>query len=311
MRIVFMGTAEFAIPSLYGLIQAGHDVILVITQPDRPKGRGQKLKPGPIKESAGDWGLNVFQPENIKDPTVHRLIRELDPQVLVVVAYGKILPEEVLNLPSLGSINVHGSLLPYYRGAAPIQRAIMAGEKKMGVTTMYMDKGMDTGDIILQYEVDVSGEEDHGELAALLADHGAQLLVDTIECIEAGKAPRVPQDHSRATYAPPLTRDDELIEWNQESHCIRNQIRGLSPSPGAYTWWRENKLKVFRAEIVEDVVPEAIGKVIEIVPDQGFVVGTGRGGLMIIEVQKPGKKRISASEFLKGNDLRVGEHLGR
>jgi len=306
-----MGTAEFAVPSLYGLIQAGHDLSLVITQPDRPQGRGHKLKPGPIKASAGDWGLDVFQPEDMRDPAVHKIIRDLNPQVLAVVAYGKILPEEMLNIPSLGSINVHGSLLPHYRGAAPIQRAIMAGEKIMGVTTMYMDKGMDTGDIILQQGIEVRGDEDYGEISALLADLGAQLLVDTLVCIEEGKAPRFHQDHSRATYAPPLTRDDELIKWNQTNHYIKDQIRGLSPKPGAYTWWKENKLKIFRTEIRDEVIPEAIGQIIEIVPNRGFVVGTGRGGLMITEVQKPGKKRISASEFLKGNDLCEGEHLGR
>jgi methionyl-tRNA formyltransferase len=310
MRLVFMGTAEFAVPSLQNLILSGHDIPLVVTQPDRPAGRGKRLTPTPVKVLADEYGLTVIQPESIRTPDFERIIKDLNPEVIVVVAYGKILPENILNLPLRGCINVHGSILPAYRGAAPVQRAIMAGEKTVGVSTMYMDKSMDTGDVSLQQTIELDGDEDYGETILRLSRVGADLLLETLEQIEWGINPRKPQDNAHATYAPPLTAEDELIKWEMNSQNIKNQIRGLSPDPGAYTRLNGDKLKIFKAQTVENVsgLP---GEVISIVPHQGFVVGTGRGGLLVLEVQKAGKRRISAADFLKGSKLREGDRLGR
>ena len=259
---------------------------------------------------ADEYGLTVIQPESIRTPDFERIIKDLNPEVIVVVAYGKILPENILNLPLRGCINVHGSILPAYRGAAPVQRAIMAGEKTVGVSTMYMDKSMDTGDVILQQTIELDGDEDYGETILRLSRVGADLLLETLEQIEWGINPRKPQDNAHATYAPPLTAEDELIKWEMNSQNIKNQIRGLSPDPGAYTRLNGDKLKIFKAQTVENVsgLP---GEVISIVPHQGFVVGTGRGGLLVLEVQKAGKRRISAADFLKGSKLREGDRLGR
>lgn len=311
MRLVFMGTAQFAVPSLHNLILSGHDIPLVVTQPDRPAGRGKKLTPPPVKLLADEYGLDVIQPDSIRNPDFEQAIKDVTPEVIVVVAYGKILPENILGLPPLGCINVHGSLLPAYRGAAPVQRALMAGEKTVGVTTMYMDKSMDTGDIILQKTVELEGDEDYGHTILMLANVGADLLLETLEQIEWGINPRIPQDHALATYAPPLTAVDELIKWEKRSQNIRDQIRGLSPEPGAYTWWNGEKLKIFKTELIEDGADGQPGEVIRIIPHRGFVVATGQGGLLVLEVQKAGKKRISVPEFLKGSRLQEGDRLGR
>lgn len=311
MRVVFMGTAQFAVPSLYSLILSEHDIPLVVTQPDRPAGRGRRLTPPPVKLLADEYGLRIIQPHSIRTPDFEQVVKSLEPEVIVVVAYGRILPENILSLPPLGCINVHGSLLPAYRGAAPVQRALMAGEKKVGVTTMYMDKSMDTGDMILQKAIDLSGDEDYGETILRLSQYGADLLLDTLDQIEWGINPRKAQDEAHATYAPPLTAESELIKWDMSSKSIKNQIRGLSPDPGAYTWYNGDKLKIFKAQTVEMDVSGVPGEVISLIPQQGFVVKTGQGGLLVLEVQKPGKKRISAGDFLKGSTLQEGDRLGR
>ncbi|MGE5544650.1 MAG: methionyl-tRNA formyltransferase, partial [Bacillota bacterium] len=294
----------------YNLILAGYDIPLVVTQPDRPAGRGKRLTPSPVKLLAAEYGLPVIQPDSIRTPDFEQVIAGMEPEVIVVVAYGKILPENVLNIPPLGCINVHGSLLPAYRGAAPVQRALMAGEKTVGVTTMYMDKSMDTGDIILQSAIDLEGDEDYGDTIVRLANIGGELLLETLEQVEWGINPRIPQDNSRATYAPPLTAGDELIKWEMRSKNIKDQIRGLSPDPGAYTWFRGEKLKIFKAETVEEEGTGLPGEVIRLIPHQGFVVATGQGGLLVLEVQKAGKKRIPAAEFLRGRKVRDGDGLG-
>jgi len=211
----------------------------------------------------------------------------------------------------LGCVNVHGSLLPAYRGAAPVQRAIMAGEKTVGVTTMYMDETMDTGDIILQQSLELTDDDDYGSALDRLACIGGELLLETLEQIEWGTAPRIPQDDALATYAPPLTREDELIKWEMNSQNIKDQIRGLSPHPGAYTWWREEKIKIFKARVNNDCPAGLPGEVVRVKPREGFVVGTGQGGLMILELQREGKKRISAADFILGSNLREGDRLGR
>lgn len=310
MRLVFMGTSQFAVPSLRNLILAGYDIPLVVTQPDRPAQRGRKLTPPPVKLLADEFGLSLIQPESIRTAEFAAEIKRMEPQVIVVVAYGKILPENILKIPPLGCINLHGSLLPAYRGAAPIQRALMAGEKTVGVTTMYMDKTMDTGDIILQRAIDLTGDEDYGETSQRLSEIGADLLLETLEQVEWGINPRIPQDHSQATYAPPLTAEDELIKWEMKSQNIRDQIRGLSPEPGAYTRLNGDKLKIFKAQAVETETAGQPGEVIKVIPNEGFVVKAGQGALLVLEVQRAGKKRISAAEFLRGSRLREGDRLG-
>ena len=310
MRLVFMGTSEFAVPSLRNLILSGFDIPLVVTQPDRPAKRGRKLTPPPVKVLAEEYGIPLIQPESIRTPDFAGEIERREPKVIVVVAYGKILPENILGIPPLGCINVHGSLLPAYRGAAPVQIALMAGEKMVGVTTMYMDKTMDTGDIILQRAIDLTGDEDYGETIHRLSGIGADLLLETLEQVEWGINPRIPQDHSRATYAPPLTAEDELIKWEMKSRNIRDQIRGLSPEPGAYTWLNGDKLKIFKAQVVETETAGLPGEVVRLMPDEGFVVKAGQGALLVLEVQRAGRKRISAAEFLRGSRLREGDRLG-
>jgi len=305
-----MGTSEFAVPSLRNLILSGFDIPLVVTQPDRPAKRGRKLTPPPVKVLAEEYGIPLIQPESIRTPDFAGEIERREPKVIVVVAYGKILPENILGIPPLGCINVHGSLLPAYRGAAPVQRALMAGEKMVGVTTMYMDKTMDTGDIILQRAIDLTGDEDYGETIHRLSGIGADLLLETLEQVEWGINPRIPQDHSRATYAPPLTAEDELIKWEMKSRNIRDQIRGLSPEPGAYTWLNGDKLKIFKAQVVETETAGLPGEVVRLMPDEGFVVKAGQGALLVLEVQRAGRKRISAAEFLRGSRLREGDRLG-
>lgn len=310
MRVIFMGTAEFAVPSLYKLILAGHDVTLVVTQPDRPAGRGKKMQSTPVKILAAEYGLEVIQPESIRTPEFTKYMASLAPEIIVVVAYGRILPEDLLKLPVHGCINVHGSLLPAYRGSAPVQRSIMAGEKTVGVTTMYLDKSMDTGDIILQKAITLADDNDSGETMRILADEGADLLLDTLDQIEWGIASRVVQNHEMATYAPPLTREDELIKWDSTATSIMNQIRGLAPAPGAYTRWNDMKLKIFKAQVVATDKAGSPGEVVEAIPGQGFVVQTGQGGLLILEVQREGKNKIGGGDFLKGSNLAPGSILG-
>lgn len=304
-----MGTSEFAVPALKTLLLSGYDVPLVVTQPDRPAGRGRKPRPSPVKVVAEDFGVDIIQPVNIREQQFYDILYRMEPEVIVVVAYGKILPPEVLKIPPLGCINLHGSLLPAYRGAAPIQRAIMAGEKVVGVTTMYMDEGMDTGDLILSQAVELRGDEDYQQVAAMLSEIGANLLLETLEQVEWGIAPRIPQDNSKASYAPPLKADDELIVWERDSLAICNQVRALCPQPGSYTWWEGRKLKIFRARPVS-VSGEEPGIVVDIIPGEGFVVAARDGGVLVTEVQREGSKRMAASEFLKGAKLKPGDVLG-
>lgn len=309
MRLVFMGTSEFAAATLRTLILAGYDIAAVVTQPDRPAGRGKKLKAPPVKTMAEEFGLTILQPEQIRDQAFTQSIAFYEPEVIVVVAYGRILPESLLNLPPLGCINLHGSILPYYRGAAPIQRAIMAGEPVVGVTTMYMDRTMDTGDMILRREMTLSGEEDYGQVSNQLADLGAGLMLETLEQLEWNSAPRVPQNHDLATYAPPLTREDERLTWQRTSRELKNTIRGLSPAPGAFTWLNGVKLKIFKADIDHDAPQGIPGQIAAVMPGQGFLVNTGDSALLITELQREGKNRTMASDFLKGFRLQVGDML--
>ncbi|NSW82240.1 MAG: methionyl-tRNA formyltransferase [Syntrophothermus sp.] len=310
MRIVFMGTAEFAVPSLYRLIMAGHDVALVVTQPDRPRGRGKRVASSPVKLLAEEFGVRLFQPERIKDEESIKTIKSYDPDLIVVVAYGQILPSKLLYHPPFGCVNLHGSLLPRYRGAAPIQRAIMAGERVVGVTTMYMNESMDGGDIILQRSVEISDDATFGEVYQELSEIGGDLLLETVDQIGWGTAPRIPQDDSRATYAPVIRAEDEVIDWRREAREISNQIRALNPQPGASTTLDGVRLKFFRSRVLEDEADALPGQVVQVIDEEGFIVQTGKGQLVILEVQREGKKRLPASEFIKGYRVTPGLILG-
>lgn len=310
MKIVFMGTSDFAVPTLANIINSKHELPMVITQPDRPKGRGNKMVPSPVKELALEHGLNIYQPLRIKNEEAIEAICSLDLDLIVVVSYGQIIPEAILNHPRLGCINVHASLLPRYRGAAPIQRVIMDGETISGVTTMFMDKGLDTGDIILQKEVPIDPLTDHGTYEKILAKTGADLLLDTFELLQNGTIARLQQDSSLATYAHMLGREDEKIDWFKDAEMIHNQIRALSPRPAAFTTFQGKNIKLFASRAVKP--GRAAGEPGQImdIHDGALQVQTGSGCLELLEVQLEGKKRMSSSDFLKGFKLNIGDRLG-
>lgn len=307
MSIVFMGTPDFAVVSLQALLDAGRPVTRVVTQPDRPRGRGRKRSGSPVKVCALRAGIEVWQPERVRDAAFIGRLREAAPGTIVVVAYGQILPRAVLDIPPLGCINLHASLLPRYRGAAPIHRAIMNGDTVTGVTTMYMDEGMDTGDIILQAEVPIRREDTVGTLHDRLAAAGAALLVKTVALVRRGEAPRRPQDSAAATYAPRLTGEDELIRWSRSAEQIRNHVRGMDPWPGACTRIGKKRVKIWRVEVEG---PDADGsgqpgQVLAADPDYGIMVQAGDGRVVVTELQPPGGRRMSAGDYLRGH--RVSE----
>jgi len=308
MRIVFLGTPEFAFPSLNGLYREGYEIAGVVTQPDRPRGRAKTPQPSPVKEKALRLGLPLVQPHSLKDPGFLQWLEEKRPELMVVVAYGKILPPEVLRLPLKGCINLHPSLLPKYRGAAPIQRALMAGEKETGVTTFWMEERLDAGDIILQERADIPEDITAGELQERLALLGADLLLKTLELVREGRAPRIPQEENRATYAPPLTPEDERIDWHRSAWEIHNQIRALSPQPGAYAIRQGRRLKIFKSQLWEEGKRGCPGEVLKETPE-GFVVQAGSGQLLILEVQPEGKKRMRAKDYTRGHPFKEGERL--
>ena len=320
MRIVFMGTPDFAVPALRALVGGGHDVVGVFTQPDRPAGRGKNLKPSPVKVAAEELDLPVFQPSSIKTPEGIQLLRALAPEGIIVVAYGQILSKEILQMPSTGCINVHASLLPAYRGAAPLHWAIMKGETLTGVTTMLMDEGLDTGDMLLKREVPISTEATTGEIHDVLAALGGELLIDTLCALEKGTLNSIPQT-GESNYAPLLERNHERLDWSRRANELHDQIRGLNPWPGAFATFRGENLKIWRStlsqqsdEVAESEVvsmEEAVepGQIIQIVGD-GLLVQTGEGILEILEVQPAGKRSMSARDFFNGRHGRVGERLG-
>lgn len=309
MKIVFMGTPDFAVPSLQALHKKGYKIVGVVTQPDRPKGRGQKMSAPPVKEAALQLGLRIYQPVKIKEEGFIKQLEDLQPDLICVVAFGQILPERILNLPPLGCINVHASLLPAYRGAAPIHWSILRGEKKTGITTMLMNAGMDTGDMLLQKEVEITPEMTCGRLHDELKDIGAQLLLDTIELWKAEKLKPIVQDESIATYASLLKREHELLDWQECAEKVNNKIRGLDPWPGAYTVYDNKILKIRGAKIYEAEMADAkvkAGTVMIKVKGEGFVVQTGKGSVLITKVQPFGKKIMTADSFMNGYNLEVG-----
>lgn len=310
MRIVFMGTPDFAVPSLEALLRSPHELVGVVTQPDRPKGRGQALTAPPIKVLCERERLSYLQPSKMKDPVFLEQLRAWRPDVIAVAAFGRILPPAILELPPRGCVNVHGSLLPKYRGAAPIQWAVIRGEKETGITTMLMDEGMDTGQILLQDPVAIGPEETAGELATRLAQVGGRLLVETLARLEAGTLAPQPQAHDQATMAPLLKKEDGLLDWRRPARELADQVRGLSPWPGAFTYAGPERWMLRRARPVEDAVHDRMpGTVLEAGP-QGIVVAASEGALAITELQPADKRRMSAKEYLAGHPLRPGLVLG-
>lgn len=295
MKIVFMGTPEFAEASLQKLLETDHQIVGVFTQPDKPKGRGYKLVAPPVKELALAYNIPVFQPQKMRDGTALEILQELQPDLIAVVAYGKILPKEILELPRYGCINVHGSLLPKYRGAGPIQWSVINGESVTGVTTMYMGEGLDTGDMILKKETPIGENETYGELHDRLKEIGAQALVETIELIEQGKAPREVQDDSLSSYAPMLDKQIARLDFTKDAQTLHNLIRGLSPWPVAHTTVDGKLLKVHRA-----VLASGKGQPGEVINSKKFIVACKEGALELLEVQLEGGKRMKGEDFLRG-----------
>src|SRR5262245_20323324 len=289
--ILFMGTAAFAVPSLRGLHETGHPLVGVVTQPDRPSGRGSQVRPGPVKQAALELGLPVLQPEKASDPAFIAEVVARAPAMVVVVAYGQILRPALLDLPPLGCVNVHGSLLPELRGAAPVQWAVIRGYQETGVTTMFMDPGMDTGDILLQAREPVHPDDTAGRLAERLAPVGAALLVETVHRIERGDAVRRPQDHHCATYAPMLKTEDGRVDWSEPAVAIRNRIHGCNPAPGAFTTRAGRLLKLWRAEALPGPAPGPPGTVAPS-PEGDLLVATGDAVLRLLEVQPESRGRL-------------------
>ncbi len=304
-RVVFMGTPDFAVPCLNAIVAAGYEVCGVVTQPDRPKGRGRKLCPSPVKEAALSLGLPVLTVERVKDPAFLVHLREWHPDVAVVVAFGQILPEAVLQLPRLGCINVHASLLPAYRGAAPIHRVIIDGAAQTGITTMQMDRGMDTGDMLLSDTVDIHPDMTMGDLHDVLSERGSALIVKTLEQVFDGSARPVPQDSSQATYAPMVDRALERIDWTKSAQQIHNLVRGLNPWPGAYCVCDNMTLKIWKTRVKHAVGPLNPGRIHGVTPD-GVWVETGQDLIELLEVQPECKRRMGAKECACGYCMKPG-----
>lgn len=307
MRILFMGTPDFAVPCLEKLIKDGHNIVGVLTQPDKPQGRKMKLTPPPVKELALQNNLEVYQPESLKNDAIKQLLEDKQPELIVVVAYGKILPKYVLDFPKYGCINVHGSLLPRWRGAAPIQWSIIAGDKTAGVTTMKMAEGLDTGDMLLKYETEIAQTETAGELFDRLALNGAELLHDTIEQIDS-IVPEV-QDESKANYAHMLDKQMAQIDWSKSNKEIDCLIRGLNPWPVALTTLNGERLKIYSASL-QNASGKA-GEVLKADSKNGLLVACGEGAMLLNEIQAVGGKRMNAKDYLRGHKIEVGSILGK
>ncbi len=305
-----MGTSDFAVPALKALHSSANQVLLVVTQPDRPAGRGLGLRSSPVKQTASELGLSLFQPEKIKSPEAVGRIQVLAPDVIVVAAYGQILPASVLGIPKAACLNIHGSLLPKYRGAAPIHYAVMAGEKETGVTLMHMNEKMDEGDILSQKKTVIGPEETTGEVHDRLARLGAEGLLEALELLGEGRAPRRPQDPSQATYAPSLKREQCRLRWERTAMELANQVRGLSPWPAAEARWGDSDLKIFAAKALGDRSPDAQPGEILSVGKEGAEIAAGSGSLLLLEIQPPGKRRMSAHDFCLGHPVfKAGEKL--
>ena len=306
MRIVFMGTPEFAVPSLKALIREGYDIAGVFTQPDRPRGRGNKLTPSPVKAAATEAGIPVFQPERIRKTGVNDL-RSLKPDLCVTAAFGQILSQEILDIPPMGNINVHASLLPKHRGAAPVAYAIMNGDAEAGITTMMMDAGIDTGDILLQEKTAINESETCGELTVRLSRIGAELLIRTIREMKDGELKRHPQNETEKTYDPMLIKELGRPDWNSESEKIRGLINGLNPWPCVSVPAEGGRLKLLRAVCCDGSGKP--GTVLTADPKNGFIIACGSGAVRILELQAPGGKQMNAEDYLRGHGIQKGTVL--
>ena len=310
MKIVFMGTPDFARDSLEAIYNAGHDILAVVTNVDKPKGRGMKMIATPVKEFAIEKNLLVFQTEKVKkNEEFISKIKDMNPDVICVVAYGKILPKEILDIPKLGCINVHGSLLPKYRGAAPINWVIINGEEKTGVTTMYMNEGLDTGDIILQSEFALSDEITAGELHDIMMEQGGELLIETIDKIKNNCAPRIPQNDEESSYAPIMNKALGCIDFNKTAKEIHNLVRGVNPWPSAYTTYEDKTMKVWKTKVLNETTSKECGTILK-VDKEGIRVATKDKVLLIEEIQMPNKKRVAVCEYIKGNKIEENTILG-
>jgi methionyl-tRNA formyltransferase len=315
MRLVFLGTPAFAVPTLERLVQAGHQVIAVVTQPDRPRGRGRNAAPPPVKEKALELALPVYQPERVRFPEAVERLRSLAADAMVVVGYGQIIPQSIIDMVPLGIVNVHGSLLPSYRGAGPVQWAIINGETRTGVTTMRIDAGLDTGDLLLKAATPIGPAETAVELASRLAVMGADLLVETLAGLAAGTIAGEKQDPSQATYAPLLKKEDGLIDWSRPAASIHNRVRGLQPWPGAYTTFRGQTLHIWKSKLGTDASFSAAGAAPGSIAFRKYTsvpvsVVCGDGVLELLEVQLEGRKRMPAADFANGQRLAENEKLG-
>lgn len=307
-RILFMGTPAFAVPSLQALIDHGENVVAVVSQPDRPKGRGRKLAPTPVKEVALAHGIPVLQPTKIRTAEFLDELRAYNADLFVVTAYGRILPGTLLNLPPLGTINVHGSLLPKYRGAAPVQWAILRGEKETGITIMQMDEGMDTGDILLPRPLAIEPDDTAASLATRMAHLGGQALIEALELLKAGKLPRQKQDNTLATDAPPLTKEMGVLDWKGSAQELSCQIRGLDPWPTAHATLHNETIRLFRPAVVGETTSEPPGTVLR-AEKNGLAIATGNGILLVGELQREGGKRLPAADFLRGYPIAPGSRF--
>ena len=307
MRVIFMGTPDFATGTLEEIVLAGHEVVGVVTQPDKPKGRGKTLMPTPVKEVAMKYNLPVYQPKKVREPEFVEVLRGLKPDVMVVAAFGQIISKEILEMPKYGCINVHASLLPAYRGAAPIQWAVINGDKESGVTIMQMDEGIDTGDMIEKVVVPIAEDETGGSLFDKLSQAGAKLCVKVLQDLEDGKAVREKQpEESTTPYARMIDKKMGAIDWEKPAKEIEQLIRGLNPWPSAYTRLQGKTLKIWKEEVILEHSQEAPGQITEVTKDS-IVVQTGQGRLKILELQLEGKKRMDAASFLRGYALKEGE----
>ncbi len=310
MKIVFMGTPDYAANALEAIIKAGYEVTGVVCQPDKPKGRSNVPAPCPVKECALKYDLPVFQPERIKRPEAVAELRKFPADVFVVAAFGQILSEEILTMPKYGCINIHASLLPKYRGAAPIQWSIVDGEKETGVTIMQMDAGIDTGDILFTKTVPITAEETGGSLFDKLAQAGAELIVESLPRIEAGDFTPVKQDEAQSNYARMLKKEDGQIRWSRPAEEIERLVRGMNPWPSAYTYYKGKQFKIWKAEVLSNENDGLEPGTIEAINKHGIVIACGKGVLQVTEAQLEGKKRMSAADLLNGRALELNERLG-
>ena len=312
MKVIFMGTPDFSVGTLEALVDAGHEVVLAVTQPDKPKGRGKEMQFTPVKECAIKYNIPVYQPRRVREPECIEELRKYEADIMVVVAFGQILPKEILEMCEYGCVNVHASLLPKYRGAAPIQWAIIDGEEVTGVTTMQMDEGLDTGDMLLKTEIPLDSKETGGSLHDKLSEVGAKLCVETLKALEEKTVTPIPQGETTTAYAKMLDKQLGNIDWNKDARAIERLIRGLSPWPSAYTNWNEKVMKIWDASAIEEIEiaeGKAPGTIVKVEKD-AFYVQTGDGFLKVCELQIPGKKRMDAGAFMRGYQVREGEILG-